>query len=102
MGQKQLIHVLDTNQQELALVFAKQLSKSNSQIEHQIQPNGLMRLANCLAYFECETITVHEGGDHQIIIAHVLSIEQDPQRQPLLFAQSQFNQLAINPEGSIK
>jgi flavin reductase (DIM6/NTAB) family NADH-FMN oxidoreductase RutF len=61
-----------------------------------------MRLANCLAYFECETITVHEGGDHQIIIAHVLSIEQDPQRQPLLFAQSQFNQLAINPEGSIK
>ena len=102
VGQKQLIHVLDTNQQELALVFAKQLSKSNSQIEHQIQPNGLMRLANCLAYFECETITVHEGGDHQIIIAHVLSIEQDPQRQPLLFAQSQFNQLAINPEGSIK
>ena len=102
VGQKQLIHVLDTNQQELALIFAKQLSKSNGQIEHQIQPNGLMRLANCLAYFECETIAVHEGGDHRIIIAHVLNIEQDPQRQPLLFAQSQFNQLAINPEGSIK
>ena len=102
IGQKQLIHVLDVNQKDLALVFAKQLNKNNIQMEHQIKPSGLMRLANCLAYFECETIAVHEGGDHHIIVARVLSIEQDPQRQPLLFAQSQFNQLAINPEGSIK
>ena len=102
IGQKQLIHVLDVNQKDLALVFAKQLNKNSIQMEHQIEPSGLMRLANCLAYFECETIAVHEGGDHHIIVARVLSIEQDPQRQPLLFAQSQFNQLAINPEGSIK
>ena len=102
IGQKQLIHVLDVNQKDLALVFAKQLDKNNIQMEHQIKPSGLMRLANCLAYFECETIAVHEGGDHHIIVARVLSIEQDPQRQPLLFAQSQFNQLALDPEGSIK
>ena len=102
IGQKQLIHVLDVNQKDLALVFAKQLNKNSIQMEHQIEPSGLMRLANCLAYFECETVAVHEGGDHHIIVARVLSIEQDPQRQPLLFAQSQFNQLAINPEGSIK
>ncbi len=102
IGQKQLIDVLDVNQKDLALVFAKQLNKNSIQIEHQIEPSGLMRLANCLAYFECETIAVHEGGDHHIIVARVLSIEQDRQRQPLLFAQSQFNQLAINPEGSIK
>ena len=102
LGQKQLIHVLDADQQELALVFAKQLNKNNNQIEHRIESNGLMRLANCLAYFECETVAVHEGGDHQIIVARVLSIEQDLERQPLLFAQSQFNQLALNSEGSIK
>ncbi len=102
IGQKQLIHVLDVNQKDLALVFAKQLDKNNIQMEHQIEPGGLMRLANCLAYFECETIAVHEGGDHHIIVARVLSIEQDSDRHPLLFAQSQFNQLALDPEGSIK
>ena len=102
IGQKQLIHVLDVNQKDLALVFAKQLNKNSIQIEHQIEPSGLMRLANCLAYFECETIAVHEGGDHHIIVARVLSIEQDSDRYPLLFAQSQFNQLALDPEGSIK
>jgi flavin reductase (DIM6/NTAB) family NADH-FMN oxidoreductase RutF len=102
IGQKQLIHVLDVNQKDLALVFAKQLNKNNIQMEHQIEPSGLMRLANCLAYFECETIAVHEGGDHHIIVARVLSIEQDSDRHPLLFAQSQFNQLALDPEGSIK
>ncbi len=102
IGQKQLIHVLDVNQKDLALVFAKQLDKNNIQMEHQIKPSGLMRLANCLAYFECETVAVHEGGDHHIIVARVLSIEQDSDRHPLLFAQSQFNQLALDPEGSIK
>ena len=102
IGQKQLIHVLDVNQKDLALVFAKQLDKNNIQMEHQIEPSGLMRLANCLAYFECETVAVHEGGDHHIIVARVLSIEQDSDRHPLLFAQSQFNQLALDPEGSIK
>jgi flavin reductase (DIM6/NTAB) family NADH-FMN oxidoreductase RutF len=102
IGQKQLIHVLDVNQKDLALVFAKQLNKNSIQMEHQIEPSGLMRLANCLAYFECETVAVHEGGDHQIIVARVLSIEQDSDRYPLLFAQSQFNQLALDPEGSIK
>ncbi len=102
IGQKQLIHVLDVNQKDLALVFAKQLDKNNIRMEHQIKPSGLMRLANCLAYFECETVAVHEGGDHHIIVARVLSIEQDSDRYPLLFAQSQFNQLALDPEGSIK
>ena len=102
IGQKQLIHVLDVNQKDLALVFAKQLDKNNIQMEHQIKPSGLMRLANCLAYFECETVAVYEGGDHHIIVARVLSIEQDSDRHPLLFAQSQFNQLALDPEGSIK
>ena len=102
IGQKQLIHVLDVNQKDLALVFAKQLNKNSIQMEHQIKPSGLMRLANCLAYFECETVAVHEGGDHHIIVARVLSIEQDSDRHPLLFAQSQFNQLALDPEGSIK
>jgi len=102
IGQKQLIHVLDVNQKDLALVFAKQLNKNSIQMEHQIEPSGLMRLANCLAYFECETVAVHEGGDHHIIVARVLSIDQDSDRYPLLFAQSQFNQLALDPEGSIK
>ena len=102
IGQKQLIHVLDVNQKDLALVFAKQLNKNSIQMEHQIEPSGLMRLANCLAYFECETVAVHEGGDHHIIVERVLSIEQDSDRYPLLFAQSQFNQLALDPEGSIK
>jgi flavin reductase (DIM6/NTAB) family NADH-FMN oxidoreductase RutF len=32
IGQKQLIHVLDVNQKDLALVFAKQLNKNSIQM----------------------------------------------------------------------
>jgi flavin reductase (DIM6/NTAB) family NADH-FMN oxidoreductase RutF len=101
VGQRQLIHVLETNQKDLALIFAKQIKKNILELNHSISSSGLYRLADCAAYYECETIAVHEGGDHQIIVARVIAIEHDPHLQPLLFAHSQFTQLAFDPEGSL-
>lgn len=101
LGAKQIIHVLDVNQKELALIFAKQIKKDIAQIKHQIQNDGLLRLSDCLAYFQCETLAVHEGGDHLMIVAQVLSIEHNTDRQALLFANSQFTQTALDPQGSL-
>lgn len=101
VGQRQLIHVLEASQKDLALIFAKQIKKNILDLNHSIGHSGLFRLADCAAYYECETIAVHEGGDHQIIVARVLAIENDPDLQPLLFAHSQFTQLAFDPEGSL-
>ena len=81
--------------------FAKQIKKNILELNHSINSSGLYQLANCAAYYECETVAVHEGGDHQIIVARVLAIEHDPDLQPLLFAHSQFTQLAFDPEGSL-
>ena len=101
VGQRQLIHVLEASQKDLALIFAKQIKKDIFDLNHSINSSGLYRLANCAAYYECETVAVHEGGDHQIIVARVLAIEYDPELQPLLFAHSQFTQLAFDPAGSL-
>jgi len=101
VGRKQLIHVLETGQKELALIFAKKIKKNILDLDHSTINSGLYRLSGCAAYYECETVAVHEGGDHQIIVARVLAIEYDPDLQPLLFAHSQFTQLAFDPEGSL-
>ncbi len=101
VGQRQLIHVLEASQKDLALIFAKQIKKNILDLKHSLSNGDLYRLADCAAYYECETVAVHEGGDHQIIVARVLAIEHDPDLQPLLFAHSQFMQLAFDPEGSL-
>ncbi len=101
VGQRQLIHVLEANQKELALIFAKQIKKNILELNYTINSSGLYQLVDCAAYYECETVAVHEGGDHQIIVARVLAIEHNPDLQPLLFAHSQFTQLAFDPEGSL-
>ncbi len=101
LGQKQLIHVLEASQKELALIFAKRIDKELAELNHTLNQNGLYRLDNCVAYYECETVAVHEGGDHQIIVARVMGIEHTADLQPLLFAQSQFTQLAYDAQGSL-
>ncbi len=101
VGQRQLIHVLEASQKDLALIFAKQIKKNILDLKHSFSNGDLYRLADCAAYYECETVAVHEGGDHQIIVARVLAIEHDPDLQPLLFAHSQFTQLAFDPEGGL-
>ena len=72
VGHKQLIHVLDRS------------------VEHHLTLNGLAKISGCVAYFECETVAVHPGGDHNIIVAKVLSLEDHPDREPLIFARSKF------------
>ena len=96
-----MIHVLEANQKNLALIFAKQIKKNILELNHSINRSGLYQLEGCAAYYECETVVVYEGGDHQIIVARVLAIEHDPELQPLLFAHSQFTQLAFDPAGSL-
>jgi flavin reductase (DIM6/NTAB) family NADH-FMN oxidoreductase RutF len=101
IGKRQLIHVLEASQKEIALVFAKQIKKDIHELNHAITPNGLCRLANCSAYYECETVAIHSGGDHQIIVAKVLGIEYDLDKQPLVFVHSQFTQTALDPQGTL-
>lgn len=101
VGKKQLIHVLEASQKDVALIFAKKIKSDIVDLNHSINSSGLFRLSNCAAYYECETVAVHDGGDHLIMVARVLSIEHDADLQPLLFIHSQFTQLTFDSEGSL-
>ena len=90
VGHKQLIHVLDRSQEKLAVRFAKIKHEQFIGVEHHLTLNGLAKISGCVAYFECETVAVHPGGDHNIIVAKVLSLEDHPDREPLIFARSKF------------
>ena len=90
VGHQQLIHVLERSQEDMAMHFAKVKENQFDTIAHQIATSGLTQIDGCIAYYECETISVHTGGDHNIIIAKVLKLKNYPDRQPLIFAHSKF------------
>jgi flavin reductase (DIM6/NTAB) family NADH-FMN oxidoreductase RutF len=90
LGKKQLIHVLERSQEDLAMRFAKSTGDQFTGIDVVTGASGLATLPDCVAYFECETIAVHPGGDHHIIVARVMNMQQHEERDPLIFSRSQF------------
>ena len=90
LGKKQLIHVLERSQEDIAMRFAKSTGDQFSGIDFVTGDSGLATLPDCLAYFECETIAVHPGGDHRIIVARIMNMQNHEERDPLIFSRSQF------------
>jgi len=90
VGKKHLIHVLERSQENLATHFATVKQGQFIGVEHKLAKSGLTQIEHCVAYYECETISMHIGGDHNIIVAKVISLKNYPDREPLIFARSKF------------
>ena len=90
VGKKQLIHVLERSQEDIAMRFAKSTGDQFNGVDFVTEVSGLAKLPDCVAYFECETIAVHPGGDHRIIVARVINTQHYEECAPLLFSRSQF------------
>jgi flavin reductase (DIM6/NTAB) family NADH-FMN oxidoreductase RutF len=90
VGKKHLIHVLERSQENLAMHFATVKLDQFVGVEHKLAVSGLTQIEHGVAYYECETITVHIGGDHNIIVAKVINLKNDPEKEPLIFARSKF------------
>ena len=90
------LHALDggwektLNSCDLAMHFATVKHDEFIGVPHQIADNGLCQINDCVAYYECETAYVHTGGDHNIIVAKVLSLKNYPEKEPLIYARSKF------------
>ena len=90
LGKKHLIHVLERSQEELAMHFATVKQDQFLRVEHRLTASGLTQIEGCVAYYECETVSVHAGGDHNIIVAKVINLKNHPEKEPLIFARSKF------------
>jgi flavin reductase (DIM6/NTAB) family NADH-FMN oxidoreductase RutF len=90
VGKKHLIHVLERSQEDLAMHFATVKVDQFSSVGHKLSSSGLTQIDHCVAYYECETISVHVGGDHNIIVAKVINLKNYPDKEPLIFARSKF------------
>ena len=87
------INVLQTGQQPASIRFS-------TRVEDRFGPNdwspgeyGAPVLGDSLSVFECERHAVHDGGDHHILIGHVLKASFDPTLDPLLYFRGSYRRL---------
>jgi len=65
------IHILTAEQQHLSVHFAQSIHTLYEEIAYTRSENGVPVLPGCLARLDCSTHTIHDCGDHYIIVGHV-------------------------------
>lgn len=87
------VNVLQTGQQPASIRFS-------TRHEDRFGPNdwspgelGAPVLKASLGVFECESHAVHEGGDHHILLGHVVKATFDAGLDPLLYFRGRYRRL---------
>lgn len=88
------IHVLFEDQQDMAMQFARQ-GDCFDQYGWNVGDNGVPLIDNTLARFECAQHSVHDAGDHIIIVGEVQRFYCET-GAPLLYANGGFGSFEKN------
>lgn len=86
------INVLREDQEQVSTAFARALSNKWDSVNFETWETGCPILADALANFECETKSMHDGGDHVIFVGQVLALRTGEGR-PLLYYRGAYRQL---------
>jgi flavin reductase (DIM6/NTAB) family NADH-FMN oxidoreductase RutF len=88
------INILNEDQQELSIAFARALSNKWEGVRTEIWETGSPILADALASFDCRTSSMHDGGDHVIFVGRVLRLRAIADGRPLLYYRGAYHQLS--------
>ena len=86
------INVLNEDQRELSVLFARRGQNRFNGIEWHAGQTGVPLIPGVLAHFECELHKMVDAGDHAILIAEVLHAEHREGR-PLVYFGSDYHRL---------
>ena len=67
------VNILARHQEDVARAFARSGDKTFDELPHTLGPLGAPLLEGALAWLECRTTQVADGGDHDILVAEVLA-----------------------------
>lgn len=78
------INVLRSDQEEISRAFAHTGEKPFTSLPHDTGASGAPLIQGCLAWIECATSSIVDGGDHDIIVGDVLTCRW-AEGHPLLY-----------------
>ena len=88
------VNILRSDQRDLSHQYAVKGDHVLSEEHFEIGTSGVPIMPDSLVSFECEVEAVHPGGDHVIIVARVLEMENRDNGEPLLFCRGGYRELA--------
>ena len=93
------VSVLPDDAEEVSRWFAEKGRPTLDQFadyDHHPGPvTGMPVLDMAIAVIECRNRAVYDGGDHDIVVAHVVGVSADPApRRPLLYVEGRYRRLA--------
>ncbi|WP_372840037.1 flavin reductase family protein [Phaeovulum sp.] len=89
------VHVLGADQANLAARFSRN-GTDFSGLAFTLNEFGVPLLPDALARFECATETLHEGGDHTIILGRVSRYSVGHDGPPLVFTHGRYAQISVS------
>jgi 3-hydroxy-9,10-secoandrosta-1,3,5(10)-triene-9,17-dione monooxygenase reductase component len=84
------VNVLAAGQEDLGRRFAISSGDKFRGVSWTVTGGGSPRLANVLAWVDCELYAVHQAGDHEICLGRVTMLGTSGHRQPLLFFRGEY------------
>ena len=85
------VNILREDQREISLKFAQSDDNKWSEVNYRTSARSNPILEPNLAVFECKHQEEYEGGDHVIVVGHVLNFETDTQERPLIFFRGRYS-----------
>jgi len=87
-----VVHILAADQGRISERFAARGLDKFAGLEHDLSPEGLPLLRNCLARFDCRKAHTYEGGDHLILVGQVERFDY-AEGMPLVYHAGRYAQL---------
>jgi 3-hydroxy-9,10-secoandrosta-1,3,5(10)-triene-9,17-dione monooxygenase reductase component len=91
-------NVLSADQRDLARRFGVSAADKFADVDWRPAPNGAPILPGVLTWASCAVETVHEAGDHYVVIARVNDLGDSVAGDPLLFYRGRFTLAATEAD----
>ncbi len=91
-------NILAANQRDLARRFGVSAADKFAGVDWTSAPNGTPVLPGVLTWAACAVETVHEAGDHYVVVARVSDLGDCVAGDPLLFYRGRFT-LSVTSDG---
>jgi flavin reductase (DIM6/NTAB) family NADH-FMN oxidoreductase RutF len=87
------INILREDQEGVSVAFARALSNKWEGVRVETWETGSPILLDSLASFDCQTTSMHDGGDHVIFVGRVLQLRVRSESRPLVYFRGAYRQL---------
>ncbi|CAN5353032.1 flavin reductase family protein [soil metagenome] len=88
------VNVLGAQQQDVCKALSSKSDNKFDAVRYRLSSQGLPIVSGSVAWIECELDTVHEAGDHFIVIGRVHALDLEHDHRPLLFFQGGYGQFS--------